>query len=614
MSFCRKLNFRHFILSLLIALPAFFLTAAWPQCAAAQGESAAERRPVQTESADEIAAAQQDDTPDLTKAKPKFVRLDWSLIVFEDRKVGYVNKELNELHVDGKPVGHRLIINRFMKLTMAEDTPTYHQKSVLDMDSRWRAVSFTTETHRGAELTTVTGRIANGELATTITAGDAGDGSRTQKTKLQSPPVFSGAFLYAMAAEGLKIGATFSAATIDEQWGSYNAVQRQARVIRKTPVSSADGKGAAEVFVIAERIGFFETVHWVHDNGRIYRSEGGVHHLSVRESGMHAARELKQDDKVEYQHRIPIQMGRTLDSDVCGYQLTVPDYPYLPLVFRDGTLVIINNQFGLDHIMLTVMRAPAGGADEQRLVFRNFAGQLGLPTKAEESPITVDGAAGLRFTGSYNQNNREGWFETIVVSRGEFYYVFNQIGVWPAKRKPVGEILSDMIRSIKWTQIFGRERGQWDGPVYVSQSNKYRLKMAAEGWQIPQQRSGVPTSVEVVRDDRSALIAVEALELDHGTTLQQAAAAYVARLQQNMPKAENLKQQSHKVGGADGLAVSYEAAAIDDEPTLSRHLLTIHEGHLLVLTLVTKKSAVDENVTHFEAVAESLRLDRAAGQ
>lgn len=555
--------------------------------------------------------------PDLAAAEEKFIRADWALLAFEDKKVGYVSKEIMELHADGKLVGHRLIINKFQKLEMSEERPTYHQKSVLNLDPSWIAVSFSTEISRGLDVTTVTGHVADGKLLVTTVAGAD---TRTHTAAVKSPPTFAGAFIQAMAARGLKPGDTFSVTTIDEQWGAYNETPRQARVMRHSQVPAAGGSGSADVLMIAERTGIFETMHWVHPNGRIYRSEGGVHHLSVRESSMHESRGLKLEGTVEFQNRIPIQSGRTLDSDVCGYQMTVPPYPYLPLVFRDGMVVIISNQLASDRIMMTVTRAASGGADSQRMLFQSFSRLMGSPSEVKESAATVGDLPALRFQGKLSVSGREGWFNTVVTSRGEYYYIFSQVGVWPATQDKAGSIFDALIASVRWKKIFGRERGHWDGQVYISESNNYRLRMLDDGWKIPEDRSGVPTSVEAVRDDRSALLAVEALELNAGTTLAQATASYLERLRKTMPKVENLKQEPRKIGGGDvapgqgaeALMITYEANAIDDEPTVSRHLLTVHGNNLLVLTLVTKKSADEVNTKHYEKAVESLRLNSGA--
>ncbi len=569
---------------------------------AAQGAAAPDAAEADRAGAD----AADNGKPDLTQAEEKFVRADWSLVTFEDKKVGFINKEHRELHVDGKLVGHRLIINRFMKMDLLQQRPTFHQESTLDMDASWQAVSFKTETRRDRDLTTISGRVEGNTLKVSITSGDE---TRTYETQMKSRPTFAGAFIQAIVASGLRAGMQYAVTTIDEATGSYSEAPRLARALQKTRVQSGDG--AAEVFVVLERSSIFETMHWVYPgSGRIYRSEGGAHHLSVRESSISESMGLKLEGTVEYQKRIAIQNARTLASDVFGYQLTMPAYPYMPVVFRDGLLVVFNNQTGHDNIMLMVVTTAAGGAEAREQVFETYTKRMvGTTGEVRQTPARVGEIEGTQFDGSALVGSRQGWFRSTIISRGDYYYIFSQVGVWPSTPGQSAGKLNEVLSSVEWTKIFGRERGRWDGAVYISESHNYRLQLMADAWQVPQERGGVATNVEVVRDDRSALVAVELIELDEGATLEQAVEQYGQRLRRNLPQAENIDRKPARIDNLEAVRLSYEARAIDDEPTESQHLLAVKGQHLLVLTLVTKKSdQAADNRAHYQAAVESFRF------
>ena len=159
---------------------------------------------------------------------------------------------------------------------------------------------------------------------------------------------------------------------------------------------------------------------------------------------------------------------------------------------------------------------------------------------------------------------------------------------------------------------FGRERGHWVGELYVSESYGYRVRLLGPGWRLPQERSGVATNIEAVREDRSAVLTVALEATDPKQTLEQAADAYAQQIKSAVPEAGNVSRREAKLAGQPAVMLTYDAKAIDKEPTESRHLIAVEGGQRYVVTLVVKKKSLEAGLKHFARAVESFEFGKPA--
>jgi hypothetical protein len=146
----------------------------------------------------------------------------------------------------------------------------------------------------------------------------------------------------------------------------------------------------------------------------------------------------------------------------------------------------------------------------------------------------------------------------------------------------------------------------------VSDSYGYRLRLLAPGWQLPQDRWGVATSIEAVRDDHSALLALSFEPADKDATLDRLAEAYEKRIKDRVPEAGPAERKAATLGGQPAVLLVYQAKAIDGEPTESRHVMALESGLVWTLTFVSKKGSLEENAKHFDEALKLFQFGKAA--
>ena len=148
----------------------------------------------------------------------------------------------------------------------------------------------------------------------------------------------------------------------------------------------------------------------------------------------------------------------------------------------------------------------------------------------------------------------------------------------------------------------------WDGTEYVSYSHGYRVRLMAPGWQLPERRSGVPTNIEVASKDRSALISLKIARASQGIKIQVPAANYRKMIEAKMPGVANLSEKPTTLGGQPAIELAYDAKAIEGQPTRTRHVLTVKDKYLYILTFVGKTATLGATEGRFAEVIESFKF------
>jgi len=538
--------------------------------------------------------------------KPQLLRSTWFLLSHEAKKFGYLNKALYRVAGRG-PVTYRLEIHRFLKVMATDKRPMYLETTSLEMDKDWTAIGFRTASNGvGVDATVTEGKIADGKLTVTETSGPR---ASTSTVKVEGTETFAGAFLDWLGSQEMAAGRTFVRRTIDEQNGLLTKSPRMARVLRLSTIKTLTGP--EEGFVVVEQEGGQVTGHLMRRNGLLVRSEGQNHNRVAQEVAASQGARLDLTGQVTWENRIQGKTGNALTSETFGYTVMLPSYPYLPTVAADGQFVAADNVTGRDGLHLVVKKVRAGNAATARRLYEDWIHLVGPAEEVVETRRPVAGHPACIFRGKTTVDGRAATFQLATVVREHLGYLIGYIHVG-AKGAGDAAVFRRFLGRLEWTRIFGRERGHWDIQDYVSDSYGYRLRLLAPGWRLPEDREGVATSIEVVREDRSAMLVVIHEPVDGNATLEETAAAYERRVSTNVPGANSLKQQRATLDGRPAVLLSYDAKAIDDEPTESRHIIAIENGRLTILTFVSKKASLEANLKHFTAAVKSFRFGKPA--
>jgi len=498
-----------------------------------------------------------------------------------------------------------LEVSRFLKTNLSDKRATITEKSLLQMDGDFTALSFDTTRTDLVGTVHLQGAVTDGQLKVTATVGDT---KRTWTAPAKDKPTFDAALLFALTAEPPAEGRTISRLTIDERYGLVGTAPVAARIMQRvsfrTPADQQDG------FAVVEQRGNSVTAHLVDAKGRLVRSEGQNHNLLVQMMTERERQDLSLEGNVPWQNRLGHVVGRTLTCRAGGYSMDLPSYPYVVSVGADGQVVMADSLTGDEAMHLVVVPlAEASGDDAKRrqALFATWCRMVGTVTDTAESQTTVGGVPALAVRGKITVGGRAADFETTLVVREHLGYILGRLQLQPAPG-PGDGAYRRLVDSIRWSKIFGRERGHWDQTAYVSEAYNYRVELLAPGWRLPEERSGVATSVEAIREDRSALVAVLVSPAADNATLLAAADQYEKDIRINMARVTDLNRVAAKLGGREAVLITYSARAIDDEPTESQHVLTVNAGRLVVLTLVAKKTQLEAGRAHFARAVASFQF------
>ena len=539
----------------------------------------------------------------LTIEKPtgKLLQTTWYLVTYEADKVGYINRALYQVDGPGKAV-YRAEVRRFLKSSLATDKADVFDDSVMLLDKDFAAVSFRAS-RRGLNVDEVTieGTVAEGELKINATSGSV---ARTWTNRIQGRPTFAGALAFWLGSQEITEGAQFAMTAINERSGTFQGKPVALRVVQKAKMM-LDNK-RQEAWLVSELNGYRSTLYFLRSDGRMHRSQGQNHNLTVKETPVAEAARLDLSGEVKWNNNVMLKVGEGLSSEAFGYRATLPSYPYMPIVLGDGSYVIAGNSVGDDALIILASHVRAGDpqAAERLYSATRLLGITGEPTKRQ---TRIDGLPATIYEVKTALNGRETTGKFAVVIRDELGYLIGHVAAWPSGAGR-HEVFESFLNTISWSTAYGREKGMWDGAEYVSYSHGYRVRLMAPGWQLPERRSGVPTNIEVASKDRSALISLKIEPARQGISIQVPAANYRKMIEAEMPEAANLSEKQTTLGGQPAIELAYDAKAIEGQPTRTRHVLAVKGAYFYILTFVGKTSTLGATEGRFAEVIESFKF------
>lgn len=523
----------------------------------------------------------------------------WYLMGYEKHKIGYLNRALYALDGDDSGAAYRLEVRRFMRSSLSIAQADCLEESVMWLDASFGAMRFRTIRRLAGEPElTLEGAVADGRLNVEAVCGD-----QTRRWTVDAPAgaTFGGALPIWLAGRNIAEGGAWTRTFINERNGSPSGNPVRYRTIRKAALT-LDGK-RQDAWLVAEENGLARTLHVLCADGRLYQSIGQNHNQTLEEIDGNKAAGLKLDGDIKWQNAVPLKVGDGLSSEAYGYKLTLPDYPYVPLVANDGGLVLIANLLGDD--VLAVVAAPIRAGDPQaaeRLYqVTTLFGIRGEPTCSQK---TIDGLTAQIRSATSPMLGREMGSRFAVVIRDDIGYLIGHMAAWPAK-VDARDVLSRLLASVRWTRPFGREQGFWNGRRYESHTYGYRVELPSDGWRLPQQRKGVPTNLEIVRQDGAAVITLMVQPAQAGITADAVAANYRKTIEQAMSPAVQVTQNACTLDGTPAVQLAYDANAIDNEPTCTRHIIAVNGNHWYLWTLVSKTTALKAAEAAFDATLKT---------
>ena len=545
--------------------------------------------------------------PKIEKPAGKLLSSGWYLITSEENKIGYLNQALYQ--VDGPaPAFYRLETRHFLKANPAETHPSFLSESIMFLDQDFNALRFTTTRHRVGSLETLAGEITGDQLA--VTAG-AGAEKHSFSVPVHDRPTFAGAFLLWVGKQNLEAGQPLRRSIVDETTGTFSP-QCFARATEKTEMRLEKSSNLlSETYLVLEQNGPMTTAHALLPDGLLVRSDGRNYNLSLLEVPALEGAALKLDGAAPWNNQLPGLSGNSFTSETYGYKLTLPPYPYLPIATGDGKFFVLSSLTGGDAFYLLAFSlapgaAPAAATQE---LYKSWAAAFDSIQDVASSTSTLDQLPATRWQGHARTGGHDLAFQVAIVVRGELGYLIASRDAWPFHAE-VAKTFDRLLAGLSWTTVFGRDRGHWDGNQYTSDTFGYRLRLLAPLWRLPQERTGVATNVEAVREDRAAMISVTLVPLPAAADLAQFVAAYQKSAETRVPGAANFQRQPARLDGRPAVLLTYQAKALDNEPTETRHLIALDGRLAYVLTLVTKKSALDANAHRFTDAADSFRFPK----
>ncbi|NIA20887.1 MAG: hypothetical protein GWP05_02715 [Anaerolineaceae bacterium] len=543
--------------------------------------------------------------PTIDKPTGKLLQTAWYLMTYEADKIGYINRALYRVDGPGS-AAYRVEVRRFLRPSLDADNVGVFEDSTMLVDKDFAAVSFRTS-RRGLDVEemTIEGTVAEGELKVSATSGSA---RRSWTNKLQGRPTFAGALLFWLGRQRIAEEARFARTVINERSGTFQGQQPVAlRVVQKAQMM-LDNK-RQDAWLVSERNGLFSTVHFLRADGRLYRSQGQNHNLTYNETpGTDAAR-LDLSGEVKWKNNVMLKVGNGVSSEAFGYKLAVPPYPYMPVVVGYGRYLAVTNFLGGDQLFVFVTYLRAGDPDARERLYKSWTRNLpqnGEPVKLE---TVVDKVPAVVYRIKTRMGGRETAGRLSVVVRHELGYLIGQMAPWPS-RAAESDVFDTLLGSVSWSTAYGREKGMWDGAEYVSYSHDYRVRLLGPGWQLPERRSGVPTNIEVVSKDRSAMISLKIEPARQGIDIKAPAANYRRMIETKMPGVANLSEKQTTLDGRPAIELAYEAKAIENEPTRTRHVLAVKGTYLYILTFVGKTATLGATEGRFAEVIESFKFGK----
>ncbi len=517
----------------------------------------------------------QTDTPGVTA---RFVRSEWHSLFLDGEKIGYTTESLYRLS-DG---GHRLKCNTFLRRRRGDPRLGYYRKTTADVDARFRPQAVACEVRSGSRRWRTSGRADGGTFRLKRTV----DG----KTGTAAVPIEDGMTLRCWAVRATAMAGTAPGETrrwlvIDASIGALLPEPVRVRVLGRHTLpgrTEADGDLRGRIYLSA--YGVEQVAHLVGDDGRVLRRLWQSSPMVAEGVALSEARRLDAVADPPPALTLPGMTLRGYRNERMGLGLYVPPMPYaLHVVEESGVLRIANLTDAAQVEIRPVLgsgppAAPAGEASASgegagddgaasaptpRLatlpVFKEWAARYEDVTVEPSRPYVPGGAKDAEAIGvagtarlgctTFHYRNLLYW------GAGLTWFVTVRVADRPVQGEPM--LSESVVRSLRIEPPEGRLPLQTIGTTVRSPLYGFQVRLPSRRWSVPEHTGGLPTALEVARQDQAAVAVVRMLNRDPDRTLE----TFVRLRAKAAARRLGVKEPAPKpatLGGLPGYQLVYE--------------------------------------------------------
>ena len=552
--------------------------------------------------------------------KAKFLRSEWQSLYVADTKVGYITQSLYAFP-DG---GRRLQTNRFLRRSRSDDRFGYYKMITADVDANFRPRALTCRVVSSTRQWEVTGRAENGTLALARTVGE-------ERTSAQIPlggnVTFQSWALYATLLGSPRAGRGRAWLVIDESLGALLPDACNIRVLGPQGLPGAgDGENLVGV-AVGWSCGAERVVHLVDPSARVLRSVWQSTPMVAEATSLSEARRLVSPAEAPPAAEVPGLTGERYRDPRFGLSLRVPPYPYVVHVAEASGLVTVTDL--TDEAYVSVRPAydfgPVAGAGnagrtgedaESALASHPMQQEWAEPfdeVKAEPRFAVAPGGISARDVLGLGGTARLGcttyhFRNLLLAGEGLTWFVSLAVADRRVTAKPV--LLENVSRSIRTAAPQGRLPIQAVGPVLQSPFYGFQITRPNARWTVPEHLGGLPTALEMAREDQAAVAVVRVLTPKEGQSLEALVSDQAEAAARNLGVGKP-EPKAATFGGQRALEIAYEAKAmLSGKPARCTAVYAERQGRVLALVLVVASDADETAAREVEQIRHSVKFMR----
>ncbi|MDK1031094.1 MAG: hypothetical protein QGD94_03730, partial [Planctomycetia bacterium] len=204
-------------------------------------------------------------------------------------------------------------------------------------------------------------------------------------------------------------------------------------------------------------------------------------------------------------------------------------------------------------------------------------------------------------------SSRLAFEHTYILEQG-YGYIIEAVAVdkpFATIRPDAGELLS----SFQLVPPSGRVPGRFVGRKFLSPFYLFSVSYPNGEWVVPKSRQGVRTAIEFVKKDRAAcaLVRVEPVDKDF-VDLKSYVENYVKNISRRLTDAKNITSSEGRLSGEPASRVRYESTAMDAAICTTTQWISLHEGRIYHLILITHFEKQEANAADLETIRKSFRF------
>ncbi|MDP6380789.1 MAG: hypothetical protein QF662_05545, partial [Phycisphaerae bacterium] len=478
-------------------------------------------------------------------------------------------------------------------------TIVYFRQVRAVVDSEFCPVEFETNVTEPGLVVKVSGRRQGDEFLMKKTV----NGQTTEtRVKLQRGLTLRSVVRYRVFLEGLKVGRSWRWPVIDEVLGALMPDPILCQVVGQAELDKNGRKEQAHIVVIREgpqMVACFmdKKGYWP----RVVHQQRNWAELLVPFGKVKDFGSPRKDLKA---NRVPGLIGLVYANEDLGFRFSRPPYPW---AISAAPGVRMNHLTGNDWISIDVLAMLSTSVSPESLekfMLERWATRFAQSKITYKKTVRVASTSARRVRGTALLGCSRVNFEYTFILEQGFGYAISAVAV----DRPLAAIRPAINMVLSSLQLMPGKKtpGRFDGLRFTSPYYLFSLARPSKEWIVPSSRQGPRTAIEFVKRDRSAcaLVRIEPTGKDF-PGLGPYVKRYVAQVPAKLPDAKDVTSVSGRLASAPASAVRYSSSAIDDAPCETTQWISVHEGRVYHLILITRTDKAKANEAELEAVLKS---------